>query len=474
MRRLLKATTAWVTAATLLNPIGFVSAFAAVSTGGTEPTITLATSTASAGAAQARNPASQTALTTAQKIALLRTKVKYVFVLFQENRSFDHYFGTYPGANGLFATYPGASPSDPYSQPANTTGSFNSVIRNVDGTYTTVQPFLMPRTIVNQAGATVQIYPEDMYSVDHSHSGYINDFHADKATKSIPQNDGYPLDQQGLHYATDASGTTATIVNSSGVAPTSNPTLQSKQKGEAVVGHVDCDTIPFLWQYADRFVLFDNFHQTATGPSTPNAIAVIGGQVGDTQWVKHPSEADPNGLTLPNVTDSLPFPGSTGDTWAGKPPYGSDDGNYSATPAPGTYTPNPTSQVPLTFASLPLSFMGSQIGTIIRADQHPAVDLTDVQHDILQIAVKNPSVGWGWYQQGYGPEPFDGTSPAVYMNGTAHQPTTPLHQSLITHHVGPQYFGTWVTTPPSPSTTRTTQRRTSRATCTACSSSTPT
>jgi phospholipase C len=439
MRRLLKTSTAWVTAAALLNPIGLTSAFAAVPV--SEPTITLATTTTSVGNTQARPPANQTPLSTAQKIALLRQKVKYVFVLFQENRSFDHYFGTYPGANGLFSTYPGASPSDPSSQPANTFGSFNSVIRNVDGTYSTIQPFLNPRTIVNQSGATVQIYPEDMYSVDHSHAGYINDFHSDQATKSIPKNDGYPLDQQGLHYSTDASGTTAPIVNSSGAAPTSNPTLQTKQKGEAVIGHVDCDTIPFLWQYADRFVLFDNFHQTATGPSTPNAIALIGGQVGDTQWAKHPNEADPTGLTMPVVTDSIPFPGSTGDTWAGKPPFGSDDGNHSASPPPGTFTPNPTNQIPLTFASLPLSFMGSKIGTVIRADQHPATDLIDVQHDIQEIALQNPSVGWGWYQQGYGPEPFDGSSPAVYMNGTAHQPTTPLHQSLITHHVGPQYFG---------------------------------
>ena len=41
-------------------------------------------------------------LTHAQKLDLLRKKIKYVFVLFQENRSFDFYFGTYPGARGRF------------------------------------------------------------------------------------------------------------------------------------------------------------------------------------------------------------------------------------------------------------------------------------------------------------------------------------------------------------------------------------
>ena len=29
------------------------------------------------------------------------SKIKHVVVLMQENNSFDHYFGTYPGVNGL-------------------------------------------------------------------------------------------------------------------------------------------------------------------------------------------------------------------------------------------------------------------------------------------------------------------------------------------------------------------------------------
>jgi phospholipase C len=457
-----------------MNLLGVGPALAGANPAAPEPVLTLATSTTSIGAQNASNLTSQTSLTTAQKIALLRTKVKYVFVLFQENRSFEHYFGTYPGANGLQSTYPGANPADPYSQPANTFASYNSLIQNVDGTFSTISPFLIPRTIVNTNGATVNLYPEDTYSVDHSHAGYINDFHADAATKSITQNDGYALDQEGLHFSGDGS-TAGTVVNSSGVAPTANPTLQTKQKGEVVMSHVDCDTIPFLWQYADRFTLFDNFHQTATGPSTPNAIAMIAGQTGDTQWVKHPANVNSkntttaygpgNGatgvaLTLPNLTDSAPFPGSVNDTAAVKPPYGPDEATNANTPnaTPPIFTSG-TPQITLTFASLPLSFMGSQVGTIIRSDEHPATDLIDVQHDIQSIAVKNTAVGWGWYQQGYGPEPFDGT--AITENGdgtTAGLPNgtfglnyngtvaggaavAPQHASYIVHHNGPQYFG---------------------------------
>ena len=59
-----------------------------------------------------------------EKLELLRKKIKYVFVLFQENRSFDFYFGTYPGARGLF------------SQPEGQTPGFVQPIVKTDGTST--------------------------------------------------------------------------------------------------------------------------------------------------------------------------------------------------------------------------------------------------------------------------------------------------------------------------------------------------
>jgi phospholipase C len=472
-RSLLKATTAWVMAAALLNPTIMVSVASAATSGPVtgpfnEPALTPAGTSTSVGAITAPTAiADQGSLTVAQKVALLKQKVKYVFVLFQENRSFDHYFGTYPGGNGLTATYSGANPSDPYAQPANAAinaAGYNSVLANTDGTYSTLHPFLIPHTIMNNTNQTVQLYPEDTFSVDHSHAGYMNDFHFADANKTIPQNDGFPLNQEGLHYASPASctpgsdshcTTSATILNSSNVTPTANPTLATKQKGEVVISHLDCDTVPFLWQLADRFTLFDNFHQTMTAPSTPNAIAMIAGQTGDTQWAKH----GPNGQgtaqagqanTVPNVTDSAPFTGSTADHSPVQPPYGPDEATNSSqsTPPFAPYTSFPP-QANLTFASLPLSFSGNQIGTIIRGDQDQAADLEDVTHDIATVAAKDPAVGWGWYQQGYGPEPFDsfpaGSSPMVPISTnilpSGYPQGSPEHASYIVHHNGPQYFG---------------------------------
>ena len=102
-----------------------------------------------------------------EKIAILRTKVKYVFVIFQENESFDHYFGTYPGANGLFEANRGFTP-------ANQTTSFKQRLLDTALSVQTISPFLMPQAVLATGGNIVPIYPADEISVDHSHQGMAN------------------------------------------------------------------------------------------------------------------------------------------------------------------------------------------------------------------------------------------------------------------------------------------------------------
>ena len=41
-----------------------------------------------------------------QLLQLLQQNIKYIFVFYQENRSFDHYFGTFPGAEGIYSNSP--------------------------------------------------------------------------------------------------------------------------------------------------------------------------------------------------------------------------------------------------------------------------------------------------------------------------------------------------------------------------------
>jgi len=379
---------------------------------------------------------SSNALSQLEKIELLRHKVKYVFVIFHENESFDHYFGTYPGANGLFGAPDGTAP-------ANQTPSFVQKYLDTSLNTVTISPFLMPQAVQTAAGKIVPIYPTDLISVDHSHTGMSNDLDEDPAT-GVAANDRYAMDQESL--TTDAAGN---IVTKTGAAPTVI-SLAQKQKAMTDISHIDCDTIPFMWRWAKNFVLFDNFHQTTVGPSTPNAISLISGQSGETQWALHNNEgptvtyanpAFPNPLGasygsmitpalsnsyVPVVADPGPFPGSNLDTNTVKPPYNPDEN-----------AANPS--LNLTFASQPLSFMGRNIEEIIATDPNPAADLRDVQHDIKAIASFNRPVNWGWYQQGFNGndacDPFEFTQPG--FNSCPGD----LYTGYVLHHNGPQYFG---------------------------------
>ena len=390
-------------------------------------------------AALAQSTTSPT-LTTAQKIAMLQQKVKYVFVIFNENQSFDHHFGTFPGANGLLSAPAGLTP-------ANQTANY--VQRYLDTSLNTVTqtPFLLPQAVqvggFGSNGAVVPIYPADQISTDHSHQGMAN---ALNVVNGFTNNDRYAMDQEGLTTTTQGGP----IVKPNGAAPTS-VTLAQKQKAAMAVAHLDCDTIPFLWSWAKNFALFDNFHQTIVGPSTPNAIALIAGQAGQTQAALHGSELptvtyqnaafpNPLGATyastvtgnsnafVPIVADPGPFPGSNKDTSATKPPYNFDEN-----------AANPT--VNQTYATQPLSFMGSNISTIIKSDQNPRADLIDVQHDIFTIATKNQVVNWGWYQQGFnGNDRADPYEPQG--TGTPNPSNDPsLYTGYVLHHNGPAYFG---------------------------------
>jgi phospholipase C len=349
------------------------------------------------------DPTLKPALSHASKLSLLREKVKYVFVLFQENRSFDFHFGTFPGADGLFSHPPAA------------TAGFIQPIVNTDGSPTTISPFLIRQAVVDINGKTVPLYPADTDSVDHTHAGINNSLDID--ANRVARNDRYALNEEGL---TTLKGQ---IVGRTTLQPaTSSPTLLQKQRAELVMAHIDCDTIPFLWQYADRFTLLDNFHATIIGPSTPNALAMIAGQSGQTQWVLHAGdetrrEGASGAHGEPVVGNPGPFPGSNLDTARTKPPYNPADENPNAPAANQTY------------ASLPLSFMGNKIEDIIKSDQNPAMDLLDVQNDIKKIVSDQlDPVSWGWYQEGYDHEPTDGAGAAT-------------HRSYIVHHNGPQYFG---------------------------------
>jgi phospholipase C len=163
------------------------------------------------------NPANASLVSHDGAIALLRKRIKYVFVIFQENRSFDSYFGSFPGAFNLF------------SQPAARTPGYQQQFLDTNGKTVSIEPFRI---------GPAQ-YAADTDDVDHSflRMGAKMDVQGGKAAM-----DKYALIEE-LKYTT----------------PGSNPTLQAKQYGELTMAYEDCDTIPVLWNYANRFTLFDNY-----------------------------------------------------------------------------------------------------------------------------------------------------------------------------------------------------------------------
>ena len=221
---------------------------------GTLPDVTIAPRSSALVAEHEIEQEKEPALSSDEKLKLIREHIKYVFVLFQENRSFDFYFGSYPGADGI---YEGPEGRRPYGEVA----GFTQVIVHPDGTVGVVSPFRIPTTVVDAGGKTVPIYPADLASVNHSHTGLIRKIALDSS--GVAQNSEYALTEEGVTLK-DGMPSKAPIARKGAVWRTGD-------------GHVDCDTAPFLWQYADRFTLFDHFMDTIVGPSTPNAIAMIAG-----------------------------------------------------------------------------------------------------------------------------------------------------------------------------------------------------
>ena len=352
------------------------------------------------------DPAKRPSLGRAAMAALLRRRIKYVFVIFNENESFDHEYGTFPGANGLYA-----DPRGPRDA-ARTPGFVQSYVAGVGGQPVAVGPF----RIGPAQNATV------MDSVDHSHTGLARKLNV---VGGVARMDGFAQ--------VEFSG-------KSGPAKTPAQIARGRQYANLVMSYIDCDTIPFFWRYANRFTLFDTIFATEDTPSTPNAIAMIAGQAGESQWVKHgtagftgPMAGTINGEAysgtgattgVPVLDDPNPFWGSQFDPSAPPRQPTSPAERYGRR---GNQPYNVSTN--LGFATVPLIAMGKDIRRGLAGDADPAHNQADIQRDISAIAAAGHApVAWRWYQNGYDHEPTDA-------------PGVASHKNFVAHHEGPQYFG---------------------------------
>jgi phospholipase C len=168
------------------------------------------------------------------------TPIKHLVVIFQENVSFDHYFGTYPSA-----TNPGGQPKFTPAPNTPTVNGFSNALINANpnlnplNTNGAANPFRLDRT---------QAVTNDM---DH-------DYMAEQQAFDAGLMDLFPL----------YTGTPGPPPEGTGVTQTNG----------LVMGYFDGNTVTGFWNYAQHFAMSDNSYGTTFGPSTVGLINLVSGQ----------------------------------------------------------------------------------------------------------------------------------------------------------------------------------------------------
>lgn len=218
--------------------------------------------------------------------------IKHLVVIYQENRSYDNYFGTYPSAPG-FNALPGTPKAEGIPD-----GSYN-----LDEKGNKVAPFLFTK--------------EELQTPDVDH-GF------DDMAKAA---NGGKMD--GFYMASEN---------------------HSKGTGRLAMGYYDYNALPAYWQYAQHFSMADHFFQPVFGPSTPGALYLVAAQSGN---AGNPMKGDPvpaygplggdggkrwEPLTYKNIGDELSAKGVSWGWYQGG--FAAADNSYSSHHNPFQYFSN--------------------------------------------------------------------------------------------------------------------------------------
>jgi len=150
--------------------------------------------------------------------------IEHVIFMMQENRSFDHYYGTYPGARGFD------------DHPRGKLGNFAQAWPG--GRDTTLLPFHLDSA--SGMGECTQ-------DLDH----------------------GWPAEHSSWDHCTNG-GFVSTHVQSE---------YQGPELGVLTMGYYRRQDIPFYYALADAFTLCDNYHCSVQGPTHPNRLMALSGTI---------------------------------------------------------------------------------------------------------------------------------------------------------------------------------------------------
>lgn len=178
------------------------------------------------------------------------TKIQHLIYIIQENHSFDNYFGSYRGVNGL------------------------------------------------PQGISVPLNPNDL------HSGYVQPFHLNVAQPVMIVGDELPpgiSDPDQLQTNIDA--VSPFPFGNESIGGDLNHSWQvahlaydggkmdgfvAAEKSTLTMGYYDRNDIPYYWDYADNYVLDDNFFSSLMGPSFPNHLYIASGTNGPVTGLNYP------------------------------------------------------------------------------------------------------------------------------------------------------------------------------------------
>jgi len=187
------------------------------------------------------------------------TPIKHLVVIYDENVSFDHYFGTYP-----HATNPGGEPKF-YPAP------FTPVVNNLlHDDLLTNNPNLNPANLDTTGCGSAPPPAGDDTSAPCAYPS--NPFRLDRTQASTTDQDhNYAPEQQAFD-----AGKMDLFPKYTGTAGT--PGAGAFETAAVVMGYYDGNTVTALWNYAQHFAMSDNGHGSAFGPSTPGALEAVSGQ----------------------------------------------------------------------------------------------------------------------------------------------------------------------------------------------------
>jgi phospholipase C len=189
------------------------------------------------------------------------TPIKDVVVIFQENVSFDHYFGTYPNALNLSGeTRFTASPRTPKVNNLATPLDVNHHFRPLAGV-----------DLLNNNPNSNPTNPAAPNNGKINGTGASNPFRL-SPSQSLTQDQGHNESPEESAYNNGRMDGFPAFVGTSGPPPAG---IGSKA---LVMGYYDGNTVTALWNYAQHFALNDNNYTTQFGPSTPGALNLISGQ----------------------------------------------------------------------------------------------------------------------------------------------------------------------------------------------------